>query len=326
MSKECKEELVSIIIPVYNTPKQFLEECLESIRKQCYKNIEVIIVDDGSKHETASYLDTLKEKNIVIVHKNRGGGSSARNYGVRCAKGNYICFVDADDLISEKFVESLYKGIKENQTLMSACRLEKVKSLSQKREPEEQITFKNFCGADIWQNVNTGYCVTKMYDKSIFLNSEFDETISMCEDALFVSTVLNKIQICCATISILYYYRENPQGASHLANAQKYKQAIEVSKKIMLFDLIRQTEENLRIYKDFQAVWELKYMLALSAEDKSKDNGQIRSEQELYRKELLPYTKNTMDKRVKLVNFIIMLPYPIFQLSLSAINNVLRKR
>ena len=144
MSKECKEELVSIIIPVYNTPKQFLEECLESIRKQCYKNIEVIIVDDGSKHETASYLDTLKEKNIVIVHKNRGGVSSARNYGVRCAKGNYICFVDADDLISEKFVESLYKGIKENQTLMSACRLEKVKSLSQKREPEEQITFKNF--------------------------------------------------------------------------------------------------------------------------------------------------------------------------------------
>lgn len=78
--------------------------------------------------------------------------------------------MDADDLISEKFVESLYKGIKENQTLMSACRLEKVKSLSQKREPEEQITFKNFCGADIWQNVNTGYCVTKMYDKSIFLN------------------------------------------------------------------------------------------------------------------------------------------------------------
>lgn len=60
MSKECKEELVSIIIPVYNTPKQFLEECLESIRKQCYKNIEVIIVDDGSKHETASYLDSCQ--------------------------------------------------------------------------------------------------------------------------------------------------------------------------------------------------------------------------------------------------------------------------
>lgn len=73
MSKECKEELVSIIIPVYNTPKQFLEECLESIRKQRYKNIEVIIVDDGSKHETASYLDTLKEKNIVIAHKIGGG-------------------------------------------------------------------------------------------------------------------------------------------------------------------------------------------------------------------------------------------------------------
>ena len=69
MSKECKEELVSIIIPVYNTPKQFLEECLESIRKQRYKNIEVIIVDDGSKHETASYLDTLKEKNIVIANR-----------------------------------------------------------------------------------------------------------------------------------------------------------------------------------------------------------------------------------------------------------------
>lgn len=75
MIKECKEELVSIIIPVYNTPKRFLEECLESIRKQLYRNIEVVIVDDGSEHETASYLDTLKEKNIVVAHKNRGGSA-----------------------------------------------------------------------------------------------------------------------------------------------------------------------------------------------------------------------------------------------------------
>lgn len=86
MSKECKEELVSIIIPVYNTPKQFLEECLESIRKQCYKNIEVIIVDDGSKHETASYLDTLKEKNIVIAHKNRGGQLCAKLWSAMCKR------------------------------------------------------------------------------------------------------------------------------------------------------------------------------------------------------------------------------------------------
>lgn len=86
MSKECKEELVSIIIPVYNTPKQFLEECLESIRKQHYKNIEVIIVDDGSKHETASYLDTLKEKNIVIAHKNRGGQLCAKLWSAVCKR------------------------------------------------------------------------------------------------------------------------------------------------------------------------------------------------------------------------------------------------
>lgn len=86
MSKECKEELVSIIIPVYDTPKQFLEECLESIRKQCYKNIEVIIVDDGSKHETASYLDTLKEKNIVIAHKNRGGQLCAKLWSAVCKR------------------------------------------------------------------------------------------------------------------------------------------------------------------------------------------------------------------------------------------------
>lgn len=86
MSKECKEELVSIIIPVYNTPKQFLEECLESIRKQRYKNIEVIIVDDGSKHETASYLDTLKEKNIVIAHKNRGGQFCTKLWSAVCKR------------------------------------------------------------------------------------------------------------------------------------------------------------------------------------------------------------------------------------------------
>lgn len=233
--------------------------------------------------------------------------------------------MDADDLISEKFVQSLYNGIKENQVQIASCNLMKMKDSLQKKEPEEVITFEKFLGADIWQNVNTGYCVTKMYDKSVFLDTKFDETISMCEDALFVGVALNKIKSCCATKSVLYYYRENLQGASHLANAQKYKQAIEVSKKVMSLDLVKQAEANLKIYKNFQAVWEMKYMLALSAEDKNRNSECIRNEQKLYRKEILPYTKNTIDKRVELTNFLIGFPSGIFQWGLRIINSILRK-
>lgn len=81
------KDLVSVIIPVYNTSNDFLVDCLNSVKSQTYRNIEIIIVDDGSKMETANYLDSFEGGNVKVFHKKGGGVSSARNFGVLNAKG-----------------------------------------------------------------------------------------------------------------------------------------------------------------------------------------------------------------------------------------------
>lgn len=103
-------DLISIIVPVYNVEK-YIEKCVNSIINQTYKNIEIILVDDGSKDRSGEICDELKLKDnrIKIIHKQNGGLSDARNAGMKIANGNYIGFVDSDDYIKEDMFETLYE-------------------------------------------------------------------------------------------------------------------------------------------------------------------------------------------------------------------------
>ena len=106
------EPLISIIVPVYNVEK-YLKKCLDSILSQTYKNFEVIIVNDGSPDNSQKIIDEYKKKDkrIIVLEKENGGLSSARNYGIEHANGKYISFVDADDYIEKDYVEKLYDCI-----------------------------------------------------------------------------------------------------------------------------------------------------------------------------------------------------------------------
>lgn len=105
-------ELISIIVPVYNI-KEYLERCVDSILAQTYENIEVLLVDDGSTDGTALLADELgrKDNRIRVFHKENGGSSSARNLGIREAKGSYLGFIDSDDYIEPYMFEKLYEAI-----------------------------------------------------------------------------------------------------------------------------------------------------------------------------------------------------------------------
>lgn len=109
-------ELVSVIVPIYNVEK-YLERCIESIRKQSYTDIEIILVDDGSSDGSSDICDKYIEKDdrISVFHKKNGGLGDARNVGVEKAKGKYILFVDSDDRIHEKLVEETVKEAEKNQ-------------------------------------------------------------------------------------------------------------------------------------------------------------------------------------------------------------------
>lgn len=120
-------ELISIIVPVYNVEK-YLEKCVDSIINQTYKNLEIILVDDGSPDNSGKMCDELakKDSRIKVYHKENGGLSDARNYGVQKAQGTYVGFVDSDDYIHEKMYEELYKAIKKSGTQIVECGVTRV--------------------------------------------------------------------------------------------------------------------------------------------------------------------------------------------------------
>lgn len=112
--------LISIIIPIYNVEK-FLPKCLDSVIKQTYQNIEILLVDDGSPDNCGAICDDYAEKDgrIVVIHKKNEGVNEARITGFNVSKGEYISFVDPDDYVSPKYIECLYAPIEEKGVPMS---------------------------------------------------------------------------------------------------------------------------------------------------------------------------------------------------------------
>ncbi len=110
------QPLISVVIPVYNTEK-YVEKCVESVKNQTYKNVEIILVDDGSPDGSPALLDRIarENENIKVVHKKNGGLSSARNAGMEVMTGEYVLFLDSDDTLTEKTLETLFDAMqKEN--------------------------------------------------------------------------------------------------------------------------------------------------------------------------------------------------------------------
>lgn len=118
--------LVSVIVPVYNVEK-YLVRCVDSILKQSYNNLQIILVDDGSNDKSALICDeyTKKDTRILVIHKNNGGLSEARNVGIDNAKGDYICFIDSDDFVRETYVKDLLSIILEYNADIAVCLFEK---------------------------------------------------------------------------------------------------------------------------------------------------------------------------------------------------------
>lgn len=114
--------LISVILPIYNVEK-FLPRCIESVCRQTYDNIEIILVDDGSPDNCNKICEeyAAKDNRIRVLHKPNGGLSDARNKGAAIANGEYITFIDSDDYVTDTYVEYLYSLIEKYHTRMSLC-------------------------------------------------------------------------------------------------------------------------------------------------------------------------------------------------------------
>ncbi len=118
------DKKISIVLPVYNI-SQYLEECVNSLTSQKYSNLEIILVDDGSTDGSGEICDMLAQADnrIFVIHQKNGGAANARNHGIDCATGDYICFVDSDDVVCHEYVSHLAEQIESNGCDIAVCGL-----------------------------------------------------------------------------------------------------------------------------------------------------------------------------------------------------------
>jgi glycosyltransferase involved in cell wall biosynthesis len=166
------EELISVILPVYNV-KDFLPKCVASVCGQTYKNLEILLVDDGATDGSGALCDQLAESDarIAVCHKPNGGLSDARNYGIARASGEYITCIDADDYVDSDYVEYLYELIRKYQTDLSVCQhrvvfSDKVRDLG--GTGDELISAHDSIRRMLYHDVVDTSAWAKLYRKSLF--------------------------------------------------------------------------------------------------------------------------------------------------------------
>lgn len=215
---------VSVIVPVYNVDK-YLSECLESLAIQSYKNIEILLIDDGSTDNSPIICDEFVSKydNFYVYHLANSGVSNARNYGLRKSSGKYIMFVDSDDIVDKNYVSTMVKNIIEKKVDMVVCGYcFKYKDRISVQNVPDNIYFNQFESLRELYKTDSiqGYSVNKIFKKSIIDKCDimFNSNIKISEDMLFIFDYLLHCSKIYSTNKNLYYYRMRKSSASNFNN------------------------------------------------------------------------------------------------------------
>ena len=223
------DELISVIIPVYRVEK-YLDECVKSVVRQTYKNLEIILIDDGSTDACPSICDKWAEldNRIKVIHKLNGGLSDARNAGINIAKGEYITFVDSDDYISGDYIEQMYSRITSDIDIVCAgyIRVTDNGKIIENCHGTNTILTKNEAMRELVEN---GLIATtawgKLYRKKLFSELRFDYG-KYHEDIYIMHEILHRVRKVIVSEMGLYYYRVNDQSITGVKFNPKHQDAV----------------------------------------------------------------------------------------------------
>lgn len=230
------EPLISVIIPIYKAEK-YIENCVKSVLNQTYRNLEILLIDDGSPDKSGEICDKLaiSDKRITVIHKKNGGAATARNVGLEQMKGQYVAFVDADDYMEENYLETLYGVLKKHGAQVSICSFKVVDenghpvAIDSLHEDtgsiESEITTQVYTGDDIimqdlqghWEHVAPW---GKLYDVALFKSVRFPEWFAHEDEPVFIQ-VFDKVTCAAATNQKLYYYVQHAGSLMNTAYSEK---------------------------------------------------------------------------------------------------------
>lgn len=225
---------ISVIIPIYNSEK-YLDKCIESIRDQSLKNIEIILINDGSSDDSLRILrqyEKIDERVIVIDQKN-SGPSSARNKGIDIAKGEYISFIDSDDWVDETMFEEMYDSAKENNSDVVICDMKLVNKneeiyitgLNYPIRNLSERAMKEIIFRELLSNSQFNSMANKIFRTSIIEenNIRLDKDIYYAEDWLFNVEFFRRSKKISYINKAFYYYRRGHESSSSSYNDDTFE-------------------------------------------------------------------------------------------------------
>lgn len=250
--------LISVIVPVYNVEK-YVGKCLDSIRKQTYQNLELIIVDDGSNDSSGKICENYakQDKRIRVIHQRNSGISKTRNIGVQESNGTYMTFVDSDDYVEESYIKTLYQNLTKNN-----CEISIVKHFIEYQNKTLDTSTKSYKVLDshecltklLYDNDIDTSLWGKLYTRDLFKDIYFPEGRIFEDHSIFYKLVLKANKICLESKPLYHYRKLNHESIT----SSRFNIA-----KLDLIDATKQLAKDITIrYPDLKLACERRLMWA----------------------------------------------------------------
>lgn len=227
-----EKEKVSIIIPIYNREK-FLNICLDSVLNQSYKNLEIILVNDGSTDDSEKICLNYKKKDkrIKYIKQKNKGVSEARNVALNASNGNFISFIDSDDYVDKDYIKKLVNVLVDNDVDLAICNYNVVcnnESITGIKKIKSGKYNKNYYIENIVHlHKFEGYLWNKMYKRSLLIDDngkfiQFDKDLKIREDLYYNLEVSKKINNVYYIDKCLYFYIQHNNNSLKKMNEKEY--------------------------------------------------------------------------------------------------------
>lgn len=256
--------IVSVVVPVYNASKT-IDRCVNSILDQTYRNLDIILVDDGSTDDSKTRCDSFsfQDERIRVIHQENGGPSAARNTGIEKAKGDFIVFVDCDDYIPEKYIEDMIEA-KTNNGGMSLV-VSGMKIISPNNSvPEDTLSvddgevsiLRKTEFIQLYRKYIYNSPVNKLFDRSEIINNDIRFKVGMhiAEDMLFNTMYFAKVNfdnIVVLNTNCYIYVRDGGTSLDSKYNPDYYENHKEV------FEILERTAFDLEVSQsDMELIYE----------------------------------------------------------------------
>ena len=218
------KDLVSIIVPIYNR-QRYISDCIESILMQSYCCWELILIDDGSTDQSGTICErySKNDRRIKYFHFSNEGPSVSRNRGIKYALGNYIMFIDSDDMLFPSAISELMElmdGIGVDIVQGQTVRNKHFKLIHSKQKKIKILNKNQALESLLYQSGWTASCCGKLYKRNLFRNIQFKKG-SYYEDLDMSYKILNEVDIVAQTNSTVYFYRNTPESIINTWNLKR---------------------------------------------------------------------------------------------------------